>query len=110
MPFQLHIVTPDPIPEINVSGKIRRNILLSVKEALHNIAKHSQATQVNVAFTAGEYFSISITDNGIGFNPSVIRSYNNGLLNMKDRLSAVGGSCTISPQNGTSVILRVPLG
>lgn len=109
MPFQLHIVTPDPIPEITVSGKIRRNILLSVKEALHNIVKHSQATQVNVQFTAGEHFSISITDNGIGINPSAIRSYNNGLLNMKDRLSAVGGSCIISTHDGTSVILRVPL-
>jgi signal transduction histidine kinase len=92
-----------------VSGKIRRNILLSVKEALHNIVKHSQATQVNVQFTAGEHFSITITDNGIGINPSAIRSYNNGLLNMKDRLSAVGGSCIISTHDGTSVILRVPL-
>jgi signal transduction histidine kinase len=105
----LHITTPDPIPEIKVSGKIRRNILLSVKEALHNIVKHSQATQVNIQFTSGDHFSISITDNGIGFNPSAIPSYNNGLFNMKDRLSAVGGSCTISNHNGTSVTLRVPL-
>ena len=109
LPFQLHIATPDPIPEIKVSGKIRRNILLSVKEALHNIVKHSQATQVNVKFIAGEYFSISITDNGIGFNTSVIQNFNNGLLNIKERLSAVGGSCIISTHDGTSVVLRVPL-
>ena len=107
--FQLHITTPDTIPEIIVSGKIRRNILLSVKEALHNIVKHSQATQVSIQFTGGDFFSVSITDNGIGFNPSATLTYNNGLLNMKDRLSAVGGSCIISPYNGTSVILSVPL-
>src|SRR5690606_30321938 len=53
IPFQLHIATPDTIPEIKVSGKIRRNILLSVKEALHNIVKHSKATQVHVQFAAG---------------------------------------------------------
>jgi len=109
LPFQLHIATPDPIPEIKVSGKIRRNILLSVKEALHNIVKHSQATKVNVKFIADEYFSISITDNGIGFNTSVIQSFNNGLLNIKERLSAVGGSCIISTHDGTSVVLKVPL-
>ena len=109
MPLELHITTPDPIPETKVSGKIRRNILLSVKEALHNIVKHSKATKVNIQFTSGDHFSISITDNGIGFNPSVVHSYNNGLLNMKERLSAVGGSCIISNHNGTSVILTVPL-
>ncbi len=109
MPLELYITTPDPIPETKVSGKIRRNILLSVKEALHNIVKHSKATKVNIQFTSGDHFSISITDNGIGFDPSVVHSYNNGLLNMKDRLSAVGGSCIISNHNGTSVTLTVPL-
>lgn len=107
--IQLHIVTPDIISEISVSGKIRRNILLAVKEALHNIVKHSQATAVNIHFTTGGYFSIAISDNGIGFNPLLTQYYNNGLQNIKERLSAIGGSCTISNNDGTSIILEVPL-
>ncbi len=109
LPTQLHIVTPENISEIPVSGKIRRNILLSVKEALHNIVKHSQATEVNIHFTTGAYFSISISDNGIGFDPSLTQSYNNGLQNIKERLSIIGGSCSISNNGGTSIILKIPL-
>ncbi|HRN56409.1 MAG TPA: 7TM diverse intracellular signaling domain-containing protein [Agriterribacter sp.] len=109
LPIGLHIVTPENISETSVSGKIRRNILLAVKEALHNIVKHSQATEVHIHFTAERYFSISITDNGIGFNPSLTYNYNNGLKNIRERLSAIGGSCIISNNEGTSIILKVPL-
>ncbi len=53
--MQLHLTVPDVINEITISGKIRRNILLSVKEALHNVVKHSQATDVNVVFAVDQF-------------------------------------------------------
>lgn len=107
--MHLHLTVPDVINEITISGKIRRNILLSVKEALHNVVKHSQATDVNVEFTVDQYFSISISDNGIGFNPALNKSHSNGLHNMKERLQVIGGTCSIVNDGGTSIILKVPL-
>ncbi|MBX3257612.1 MAG: hypothetical protein KF862_26025 [Chitinophagaceae bacterium] len=107
--IHLYLSVPDTINEISISGKIRRNILLSVKEALHNIVKHSQATEVNVRFLVNDFFSIAITDNGVGFNSAPANSHGNGLHNMKERLSTIGGTCTIINNGGTSIVFKVPL-
>ncbi|MCC7524346.1 MAG: hypothetical protein IT250_05960 [Chitinophagaceae bacterium] len=110
-PFRIHldIVVPEDIKETPVDGKIRRNILLAVKEALHNIVKHSQATEVHIIFNADDTFSISISDNGVGFDPAHTISFKNGLHNIRERLSIIGGTCVISNNNGTSIALKIPL-
>lgn len=109
MSIQLHISTPENIPEINVNGKVRRNLLLCSKEAMHNIVKHSQATVVHVNFSVGGDFTITISDNGIGFNPSNIAQHKNGLQNIQDRIAAIGGFCTITNKNGTTIAMQIPL-
>lgn len=83
--------------------------MLSVKEALHNIVKHSSATTVAVEFSIDHFFSISIKDNGVGFNSNDVHIYNNGLRNMKERLNVIGGSCIVLNNDGTTIILNVPL-
>ncbi len=108
-PIQLTISSPDAIVDISVNGETRRNILLSVKEVLHNVIKHAHATSVHVVFTVDQYFSITISDNGVGFDPSAAHNYSNGLRNIKQRLANINGSCIISVHNGTSVLLRSPL-
>ncbi|MBX2925218.1 MAG: hypothetical protein KF746_23655 [Chitinophagaceae bacterium] len=107
--IQLNLSVPDVISEISINGKIRRNILLSVKEALHNIVKHSQATTVDVQFVVNDCFIITITDNGTGFNPGMHKSHGNGLHNMKERLNVIGGSCAIINNGGTSIVFKVQL-
>jgi len=109
LPVKLRITVPDRIPEQTISGKARRNIALAVKEALHNIVKHSRATEVGITFTMEDFFSISIKDNGIGFNLDVTRILSNGIRNMKERLDIIGGSCQIINDNGTLIILSIPL-
>lgn len=44
------VYIPENIPEISVDGKARRNILLCIKEALHNILKHAEASEVDIHF------------------------------------------------------------
>lgn len=107
--MQLQLTVPEQVHDIAISSKIRRNILMSVQEALHNIAKHSQASEVHITFSTSGFFCITISDNGIGFNESKVNSFNNGLYNMKDRLHVIGGSCDISNDEGTSIVLKVPL-
>lgn len=80
-------------------------------EALQNIAKHAGAdagASLELCQRDGE-LSLLIADSGDGFDPSVAQS-SMGLLNMRDRLRAVGGELEVSsaPGRGTLVLGRVP--
>jgi signal transduction histidine kinase len=92
-----------------VSGEFRRNIYLTVKEALHNVVKHAQASRVCITISTETDLQISIHDNGCGFNEKNIRPFSNGLGNMKKRMESMGGSCRIIHDNGTIVMIDVPL-
>ena len=45
------IQVPEKIPPLAVSGEIRRNIFLTVKEILHNVVKHANAKNVDIVVT-----------------------------------------------------------
>jgi signal transduction histidine kinase/ligand-binding sensor domain-containing protein len=92
-----------------VSGEFRRNVYLSVKEALHNIVKHSQAANVNIEVRINDRLIISIRDDGTGFDEKNIRPFSNGFTSMKKRMEVMGGHCSISGTKGTTVKLEVPL-
>ncbi len=107
--IQCRVITPDDLPAILVNGEFRRNIYLAVKETLHNIVKHAQATIVSIKIETGKNLSVTIQDNGIGFNQKETRPYSNGLINVKKRMSDIGGAVQIESGKGTSVSLTVPL-
>lgn len=86
-----------------------------VREALTNVGRHAQATEVAVAAQAawGKLVEISVWDNGRGFNlSSESLEGRQGLGNMRARAEELGGSLTVhSRQNrGTEVVLRLPVG
>jgi len=92
-----------PIP----SG-IRHTISLTVKEALHNAIKHSEATEISARFTVdAPVLRIDIADNGQGF-PVSGAERGHGLKNMHDRMEEIGGTARIesSPGKGTTIILE----
>jgi signal transduction histidine kinase len=101
---------PDQGKELFVSGELRRNIYLTVKEALHNIVKHSGATKVCIQICVDAALEIVIRDNGSGFDYTHIRPFSNGLDNMRRRMAAIGGRFTIDSHEGTEVRLSMPLG
>jgi PAS domain S-box-containing protein len=85
------------------------------QEALTNVAKHAQATEVRVALRMGETAHLIIADNGIGFDPEHStdnkESHGWGLLIMAERAEGVGGRCWIesdASEGGTKVITEVP--
>src|SRR4029077_10068974 len=51
---------PIAIPSREISGEKRRNIFLSVKEALNNVLKHSQGSVVKINVTVGDRLVIEI--------------------------------------------------
>lgn len=104
------IFIPENIPDIMVSGEIRKNVFLVVKEALNNILKHSKATEVNITLKklpAG--LALYIQDNGIGIDEEKIRRFGNGLKNMKKRMEDMWIQFTIENNNGTLITLYYPI-
>jgi signal transduction histidine kinase len=100
---------PIQMPRIGLSGEKRRNIFLSVKEALNNVLKHSQATLVRIEISISDKLIIEIADNGVGINMDQLRKFGNGLQNMKKRISSVGGEFMIRNNEGTRTIFELEL-
>jgi signal transduction histidine kinase len=100
---------PPGFESLTFSMDARRNLLRLFKEAIHNIAKHAQATQVRVAWEwEGKMLTLSIADNGRGFIPG--NSNGHGLDSMNQRAEALRGKFSLdsAPGMGTRVLLSVP--
>ena len=88
-----------------------------VQETLNNVRKHAQATKVNLRILyEREEVVIHIRDNGKGFDVSTtlegaIEGGHMGLLGMKERVAALGGTLDIQSRlkMGTTTEIRVPL-
>jgi signal transduction histidine kinase len=96
-------------PAQHVSGEFRRNVFLTVKEALHNIVKHARASEVNIIIETGDRLRISICDNGVGFQASRMRAFSTGLNSMQRRMESIGGSWELHHEGGTCIRISAPL-
>lgn len=88
------------------------NFYMIFKEAINNIAKYAQATQVEVKiFSQHQQLYLRIEDNGVGFEPSTVRGKGNGLFNMEKRVEELGGYFSIqsNPTQGTNIALSLPM-
>jgi signal transduction histidine kinase len=99
---------PARIPDIKISGETRRHIYLAVKEALHNIIKHSGADKANVTITCDDRLHIVVADNGKGIHGQQNDS-GNGLKNIRQRMQQVGGDFFIKNKEGLTLIFEIPL-
>ncbi len=92
---------PDKIPDQMVSPEARHNLLLIVKEALNNIARHARATEVRLHIKASEnHVSIAIEDNGRGFEREPDNVSCDGLRNMRQRIEEIGGQFQLQSEPG----------
>ena len=100
------------LPEISLNAEQRYNFFLAFKEAIANIAKHSGATELKLSIRlAGDNFAFQVEDDGRGFVPGGEQAGADGLRNIRERTSRLGGECEITsqPGRGTRVSLRVPI-
>jgi signal transduction histidine kinase/ligand-binding sensor domain-containing protein len=100
---------PDEIPNHIVKGETRRNIFLSVKECLHNVVKHANASATVVTISVKDDLVIQIHDDGKGIDWEKTRPFSNGILNIKKRMKDAGGTVDFKNENGTTVVLVIPL-
>jgi signal transduction histidine kinase len=102
---------------IELASELRLVLFRIVQEALTNVVRHSQATQVmlRLALSEGQIL-VEIIDDGIGFEYEAMmisghQSCCLGLLGMVERASLVNGVCEIqsTPGKGTGVCVRAPV-
>lgn len=106
------LIIPEEPPSGGISSEVRHNLFLVVKEALNNVVKHAQASEVRLTFHVDEsLLLISIEDDGKGFPSPPAPSFGNGLVNMQRRVEHIGGRFEIyaEPGKGTRLRLKVPL-
>jgi signal transduction histidine kinase len=100
----------DNVPS-NLAPDVTLGLFRVVQEALHNAIKYSQAKELSVFLAANETeLSLSVVDNGVGFDAEVMSANGLGLLSMKERLEMIGGLLEVqsSPGCGTRVKATVP--
>jgi signal transduction histidine kinase len=105
---------PLQLPVLPLTAEVRHNLFLAFKEALHNVVKHSGASEVRIVVRlAPTGFSLTLQDNGTGFllEEANRKGFGNGLANMRRRLAQIGGQCHVesAPGSGTRVTLTVEL-
>ena len=109
--LRCRLEVPSSSPNIPLTSQVRHNLIMAVKEAIHNIIKHARASEVHlsIAFEAS-LLSVSIHDDGCGFDPAACTP-GHGLGNLERRLHDIGGSFTIESRlgAGTTVALRLPV-
>jgi signal transduction histidine kinase len=107
--LQCFVESPGEAPCCMLSGEFRRNVYLTIKEALHNIVKHAQARKVVLRMVIDGHLIITIEDDGVGLDPDRARPFGNGLHNMQQRIRDIGGHLLINGNAGTRIYLSVPL-
>jgi PAS domain S-box-containing protein len=103
----------DPTPRLASSTEAA--LFRIVQEALTNAAKHARASSATVRMTAsGGSICLDIEDDGVGFASSDVarneQSPGWGLLNMRERAEALGGTFTLDSErgSGTRIAIEVP--
>jgi NarL family two-component system sensor histidine kinase LiaS len=93
------------------SASLQTAVFQIVRESLTNVAKHAQATQVNVTLVEGrQQLVLSISDNGRGLQPGDLnKSGHFGLVNMRERAEALGGELYRESESGRGTTIRVVL-
>jgi len=101
----------DRLEPVEVSPAAQLTIYRLVQEALTNCVKYAKATEVVVTLTApsGGGALVSVHDNGIGFDTDLPRLQSHGLLGMRYRVEAEGGSMRLSSKPGEGTLIEATL-
>ena len=102
----------DGAADLLISNHVQVELFAALREAIGNVARHAQATDVVVVIKVGAQVAAIVDDNGVGFAPPT-ETAGNGLANMRTRADDLGGTFSIGPApgagRGTRLVWSVPL-
>jgi signal transduction histidine kinase len=100
------------LPEHPLDPKYRQELFFAFKEALTNVVRHADATQIWLRISVrADCLIVEVSDNGHGFDLNNHQAGDDGIANMRERLKSLNGQCEItsSAKEGTTVYFRAPL-
>lgn len=100
-----------PRTSLAVGSDIQTAFFRVFQEAIHNALRHARASSIRVNLAVrGQTISLSVVDDGTGFDPTGVRG-GNGSLSMEERARAIGAKLTLVSRlgHGTRVALRLKL-
>ncbi len=99
--------------DVPLSGDGSAALYRAAQEALANVSKHAHAKQVTVQlFVSGQEVSLEVSDDGVGFDPELLRTAPGfGLRALLERARGLGGWAEVSstPNGGASLMLSIPV-
>ena len=104
LPVRLHLQLDSRLP-----AETEATAYYVVSEAFTNAVKHAEASAVDVAVDMAEgTLSVQVSDDGVG---GADASRGSGLVGIRDRVEAVGGTLAVQspPRCGTVLTARLPL-
>lgn len=105
IPILFHTDQIPPLP-----APVTETLVRAVAEALTNVANHAQAHNVAVDVRMKDKsISVTIQDDGRGFDASAIPSGHYGILGIKERVRLVNGSFEIQSNNGKGTTIRIDI-
>lgn len=92
-----------------VSPELGEQLVAVLTEALSNVARHAQATSVDITITATDHLELWVVDDGVGMGGD--RTPRGGLRNLAERAEAAGGELKVTGHDGVGLALcwSVPL-
>jgi signal transduction histidine kinase len=110
--MRCQFIAPEGIPLCRLTAEARRNLYLTIKEALHNAVKHSGATDVTVTVKfIDQKLEMTVEDNGEGVRLNGTPPSGNGLASMNKRMTDIGGTFSIASElnRGTRIAIAVSI-
>jgi signal transduction histidine kinase len=103
---------PADLPTRPLAADVRRHMYLASKEAITNAVKHARASEIGVSLRVTDAVLVmEISDDGCGLPTTGLDQTGNGLKNLRERMSAAGGTLELESAagEGTRVRCTVPV-
>jgi len=88
-------------------------LLRMAQEALRNVERHAMATRVSVWLSTadGGHLELRVEDDGVGFDPQVLRPGHYGIVGIREQAELIGARLRIdsAPEGGTTVSITLPM-
>jgi signal transduction histidine kinase len=97
---------------IRVEPAMQQEIVRFTREALSNVARHSQASEASIDLHVKDgSLELSVRDDGCGFDPALVSGRGFGLKTMRERILELGGQYALTSQvgKGTWLVASLPL-